>query len=126
MLTALNLIPVISLLPEQMQVRDLLVEGTRVHALYNKPVVFERHRHRFEFNNEFREAFENNGFQVSGLYEPKDLVEVLELKDHPFYVGVQYFTKRSRGEGFACAIITAAGRSAVPAPTICFLEVASP
>jgi len=94
--------PVISLLPEQMQVRDLggsmrlgaypctLVEGTRVHALYNKPVVFERHRHRFEFNNEFREAFENNGFQVSGLYEPKDLVEVLELKDHPFYVGVQY------------------------------------
>jgi len=53
-------------------------------------VVFERHRHRFEFNNEFREAFENNGFQVSGLYEPKDLVEVLELKDHPFYVGVQY------------------------------------
>lgn len=94
--------PVISLLPEQMQVRDLggsmrlgaypctLVEGTRAHALYNKPVVFERHRHRFEFNNEFREAFENNGFQVSGLYEPKDLVEVLELKDHPFYVGVQY------------------------------------
>jgi len=94
--------PIISLLPEQMQVKDLggsmrlgaypctLIEGTRVHALYNKPVVFERHRHRFEFNNRFREAFENSGMRVSGVYEPKNLVEILELKDHPFYVGVQY------------------------------------
>jgi CTP synthase len=94
--------PIISLLPEQLQVENLggsmrlgaypctIVENSRIHALYQKPVVFERHRHRFEFNNMFRPSFEKNGFHVSGVYEPRNLVEVLELNNHPFYVGVQF------------------------------------
>jgi CTP synthase len=94
--------PVISLLPEQSQIENMgasmrlgaypctLIEGTKAQEMYKKPVVFERHRHRFEFNNLFKQKFEENGFIVSGIFEPKNLVEILELKDHPFFVGVQF------------------------------------
>ncbi|NPV88568.1 CTP synthase [Coprothermobacteraceae bacterium] len=94
--------PVIHLLPEQKDVKDMggtmrlgaypcsIVPGTRLWHLYQKPIVFERHRHRYEFNNAYRSVFAEGGFKPSGIYEPKDLVEALELDGHPFYVGVQY------------------------------------
>ena len=52
--------------------------------------ISERHRHRYEFNSEFKEDFEKNGLIPSGLNPETSLVETLEMKDHPFYVGVQY------------------------------------
>lgn len=52
--------------------------------------IFERHRHRFEFNNAYREAFEKKGMVFSGVNPERDLVEIIELKDHPFFVGVQF------------------------------------
>jgi CTP synthase len=51
--------------------------------------VSERHRHRYEFNNAYRARFEEAGFVVSGVHEPLDLVEMLELEGHPFFLGVQ-------------------------------------
>ncbi|MFM2152500.1 MAG: hypothetical protein RL199_935 [Pseudomonadota bacterium] len=63
--------------------------GTLGAELYGKPVVSERHRHRFEFNNAYRVRFEEAGFVVSGVNEALDLVEMLELKGHPFFLGVQ-------------------------------------
>jgi CTP synthase len=53
-------------------------------------VVWERHRHRYEFNNEYREKFESKGMKISGLSPDGELVEAIEIKDHPFFVGTQY------------------------------------
>jgi CTP synthase len=58
--------------------------------VYEKPLVQERHRHRYEFNNKFRERFVEKGMIVSGVYAEKDLVEIVEVKDHPWFVGVQF------------------------------------
>jgi CTP synthase len=55
-----------------------------------KSMVYERHRHRYEFNNKFKEKFEKAGFVISGTSPDKKLVEAIELKDHPFFVGTQY------------------------------------
>lgn len=53
-------------------------------------MISERHRHRYEFNNEYRVEFENNGMLISGTSPDKLLVEAIEAKDHPFYIGVQF------------------------------------
>lgn len=53
-------------------------------------IIFERHRHRYEFNNKFKEDFEKNGFVISGTSPDGKLVEAIELKDHPFFVGTQF------------------------------------
>ncbi len=63
---------------------------TNTHKAYGKTLVNERHRHRYEFNNEFREAFETNGMSFSGLSPDGELVEVVELVDHPWFVGCQF------------------------------------
>jgi len=55
-----------------------------------KAVVYERHRHRYEFNNKFKDKFENAGFIISGTSPDGKLVEAIELKDHPFFVGTQF------------------------------------
>ena len=57
--------------------------------MYGEPVVSERHRHRYEFNAQFRTRFEENGFLCSGTSPDKRLVEFIELTDHPFWVGTQ-------------------------------------
>ena len=57
---------------------------------YGKSDVQERHRHRFEFNNKYREAFENNGMIFSGLSPEGKLVEIIEIKDHPFMLSTQF------------------------------------
>lgn len=94
--------PIIDLLPDQRSIEDLggtmrlgvypckLVEGTIVQATYQEPVVEERHRHRFEFNNAYREVFETNGMRFSGLSPDERLVEIVELGGHPFMVGSQF------------------------------------
>jgi CTP synthase len=94
--------PVIDLLPEQKEVRDLggtmrlgasaveLVEGTGVQAAYDEAVVHERHRHRYEVNNIYRERLLEAGLVVSGTYQSGRLVEIVELPDHPWFVASQF------------------------------------
>jgi len=67
-----------------------LKEGTHAREAYGEKMIEERHRHRYEFNNEYREALENAGLVVSGVNPEQDLVEIIELEDHPFFVGVQF------------------------------------
>jgi len=67
-----------------------LKPGTVAQAAYKKTVVSERHRHRYEFNNKYREQFEKLGLVVSGVNPQRDLVEIIEIKNHPFFVGVQF------------------------------------
>lgn len=67
-----------------------LKPGTKTFDLYGKKKqVTERHRHRFEFNNKYREAFEKNGFIISGVSPDNELVEMVEIKNHPFMIGTQ-------------------------------------
>jgi CTP synthase len=67
-----------------------LMPRTKTKALYNKNVISERHRHRYEFNNKFRKKLENKGFVISGVYEKENLVEIAEIKNHPFMIGSQF------------------------------------
>jgi CTP synthase len=94
--------PVISLLEEQRDIRAiggtmrlgafscLLKKGSHAEKAYKATTVSERHRHRFEFNNKFRDQLEEKGLVVTGMLKDGDLVEIVELKDHPWMVGVQF------------------------------------
>lgn len=94
--------PVIDLLPEQKDVEDLggtlrlglypckLVEGSRAYEAYQEQVVYERHRHRYEFNNEYRESMEKAGLSFSGTSPDGRLVEIIEIKGHPYFVASQF------------------------------------
>jgi CTP synthase len=93
---------VIDLLPEQKGVEDLggtmrlgaqaveVAEGTRARELYGELVIFERHRHRYEVNNLFRDQLVEAGLVVSGTFEQGRLVEIIELPDHPWFVASQF------------------------------------
>jgi CTP synthase len=67
-----------------------LQKNTLAHSAYNQDVIYERHRHRYEFNNEFKEIFESKGMIFSGINPQTNLVEIVELKSHPFFVAVQF------------------------------------
>jgi CTP synthase len=94
--------PVIDLLPEQKEVRDLggtmrlgadpvkLHDGTRAREIYGEAVIYERHRHRYEVNNYLRKRLEAAGLVCSGTSPSEKLVEVVELPDHPFFVASQF------------------------------------
>jgi CTP synthase len=94
--------PVIDIMEEQKQIEELggtmrlgaypcvLKEGTKVREIYKREVIYERHRHRYEFNNAYREVFERNGFVISGVSPDGRLVEIIELKDHPWFIGCQF------------------------------------
>ncbi|MCA0985450.1 CTP synthase [Halobacillus yeomjeoni] len=94
--------PIIDLLPEQKEVSDLggtlrlgifpsrLKEGTRAMEAYGEEVIYERHRHRFEFNNHYREQMEAAGFNFSGTSPDGRLVEIIEVDDHPWFVASQF------------------------------------
>ena len=94
--------PVIHIMPEQRSVTSLggtmrvgaypciPLENTLTMESYQQPAVTERHRHRFELNNSYRESLENSGLIFGGLSPDGNLVEVSEVKDHPFMVGVQF------------------------------------
>src|SRR5437763_5743477 len=105
--------PVIDLLPEQKEIADMggtmrlgadpvkLHEGTRIRALYDEPVVYERHRHRYEVNNHLRRRLEAVGLICSGTSPDERLVEAIELPadQHPFFVASQYHPEfKSRPE----------------------------
>jgi len=77
-----------------------LAPGSRVAGEYGAPQVAERHRHRYEFNNEYRDLLERKGLQITGLYRELGLVEIVEIADHPWFVGVQFHPElRSRPAG---------------------------
>ncbi len=67
-----------------------LKKGTLAHSVYNQDLISERHRHRFELNNSFLKDLEKQGLVASGINPKTKLVEVVELKNHPFFIGVQY------------------------------------
>jgi CTP synthase len=93
--------PVIDLMPEQKGIEDLggtmrlgaypcvLNEGSKVHALYGSTEISERHRHRYEVNNDYREEYETSGLQLVGKSPNGHIVEMIELHDHPYYVATQ-------------------------------------
>ncbi len=98
-------IPVIDVMPEQ---KDLLKEkkyggtmrlgaydceikpGTKTYTAYKKRIVSERHRHRYELNNEFRKILEKNGLTFAGINPQKNLIEIIEIKNHPFFIATQF------------------------------------
>ncbi|MEY4828965.1 MAG: synthase [Planctomycetota bacterium] len=94
--------PVISLMEEQKRVNDKggtmrlgafdcsIKPGTRAHKAYGKDLISERHRHRFELNNAYRSRLTEAGMVMSGVNPKLDLVEIVELPNHPFFVGVQF------------------------------------
>jgi CTP synthase len=101
--------PVIDLLPEQKDIEDLggtmrlglypckIAEGSLAMRCYEDELVYERHRHRYEFNNEYREVLESAGLKISGTSPDGRLVEVIELPGHPWFLAVQFhpeFTSR--------------------------------
>ncbi len=93
--------PVVCMLDEQYHITDLggtmrlgsypcaLAEGSRAHRCYGSLLIHERHRHRYEFNNQYRQQFEAHGLVISGTSPDGKLVEVIELQDHPWFVAVQ-------------------------------------
>jgi CTP synthase len=94
--------PVIDLLPDQKDIEDLggtmrlgadaveLEAGTRSQATYGDQVIFERHRHRYEVNNRYRQQLVDGGLVVSGTFEGGRLVEIVEFADHPWFVASQF------------------------------------
>ena len=101
--------PVINLLPEQQDVVDLggtmrlglypcrLTAGTLTYSLYEQEVIYERHRHRYEFNNAYRSLFLETGYGISGTSPDGRLVEIIELPNHPFFIATQFHPEfRSR------------------------------
>ncbi|MBD3275492.1 MAG: CTP synthase [Candidatus Marinimicrobia bacterium] len=94
--------PVIALMAEQKDISDMggtmrlgaypcrLQKDTKAHEAYSELNISERHRHRYEFNNAYREVFQDKGMQFSGLSPNGTLVEIMELNDHPWFVGGQF------------------------------------
>ncbi|MBR8829982.1 MAG: CTP synthase [Chroococcopsis gigantea SAG 12.99] len=123
--------PVINLLPEQQDVIDLggtmrlglyacrLTPNTLTYSLYGQEVAYERHRHRYEFNNAYRNRFLETGYVVSGTSPDGRLVEIIELTGHPFFIATQFhpeFSSRPNAahplfKGFVNASINCYSRS---------------
>ena len=94
--------PVIHLMEDQVNITEKggtmrlgsydckIKRGSLANKIYGKTKISERHRHRYEFNNRYRDDFENNGMSCSGINPETDLVEIIELKENDFFVGVQY------------------------------------
>jgi len=123
--------PVIDLMPDQRDISEMggtmrlgvypctLVPGTRASAAYgigNGIPVSERHRHRFEFNNDYREVLAENGMVFSGLSPDDRLVEIAEIEDHPFMVGSQFhpefLSRPNRPHPLFAAFVAAAAEHA--------------
>ena len=94
--------PVISLLEEQKKVTQMggtmrlgrfpcrIKKNTRTYEAYKKELVYERHRHRYEFNNKYQDAMAKCGLIVTGIFPKAKLVEIIELQDHPWFIGCQF------------------------------------
>jgi len=123
--------PVIDLLPGQKALQAkgasmrlgtyecALKKGSLAHRAYGAAAVRERHRHRYEVNNKFRKPLEDSGLLVTGTHAAKNLVEIIELRDHPWFVAVQFHPEfRSRPENphplFRDFVAAALARTAAP------------
>jgi len=94
--------PVIDLMPEQKDIEDMggtmrlglypckIEDNTHSKKLYKEELIYERHRHRYEFNNEYRKDYQEKGMKITGLSPDERLVEIVEIEDHPWYVGCQF------------------------------------
>ncbi|RKY88248.1 CTP synthase, partial [candidate division KSB1 bacterium] len=94
--------PVIHLMEKQKEVTEMgatmrlgaypcvLKEGSKAFQAYQQHQISERHRHRYELNNDYRPVLEEHGLVMSGIYPKENLVEIVELPDHPWFVGVQF------------------------------------
>src|SRR6056297_748121 len=94
--------PVIDLMPEQKDIEDMggtmrlglypckIEDNTHSKKLYKEELIYERHRHRYEFNNEYRKDYQEKGMKFTGLSPDERLVEIVEIEDHPWYVGCQF------------------------------------
>ncbi|WP_310556129.1 CTP synthase [Flavobacterium sp.] len=94
--------PVISIMEEQKTITDKggtmrlgawkcdIKQNTLAHKIYGKTSILERHRHRYEFNNEYQEQLEKAGLKATGTNPETGLVEIIEIENHPFFIGVQY------------------------------------
>ncbi|MBE0478129.1 CTP synthase [Candidatus Aerophobetes bacterium] len=94
--------PVIDLLPEQRKIKDRggtmrlgeyecrLEEGSLSWSAYQRSLVYERHRHRYEFNNKYKDILKKAGLRIAGMYPEKNLVEIIELTNHPWFVATQF------------------------------------
>jgi len=103
--------PVINLLSEQKKVRKKggtmrlgdykckIQRGSFSWKAYKKDVIYERHRHRYEFNNHYREILIESGLRIAGVYPEKNLVEIIEVPNHPWFVGVQFHPEFSSRPG---------------------------
>ncbi len=116
--------PVIDFLPEQRNVSrkggsmrlgiypTRLSRDSRARALYGREVIYERHRHRYEFNNIYRNVIERHGMRLSGISLDNRYVEVVELPEHPFFIGVQYhpefLSRPTRPHPLFCGFVEAA------------------
>ncbi len=125
--------PVIDLLPDQVEVTKKggtmrlgscpcrLKEGSHAYAAYGTDLIDERHRHRYEFNNDYREALTAAGMELAGLSPDGRLVEIVELKNHPWFVGVQFHpewkSRPNRAHPLFREFIAAAGRQATYSTT---------
>jgi CTP synthase len=124
--------PVVDLLPEQKEVSDMggtmrlgadpvkLHEGTRTREIYGEAVIYKRHRHRYEVNNQLRRRIEDEGLVCGGTSPDERLVEMVELPDHPFFVASQFhpeFNSRpNRPEPLFRDFVGAAARQAGERP----------
>jgi len=94
--------PVIDLMEEQKKIKGLggsmrlgkypcrIEKKSKVYEIYQKSNISERHRHRYEFNNEYLDEYQKNGMISVGINPNENLVEIIELKDHPWFIGVQF------------------------------------
>lgn len=94
--------PVIDLMPEQKDVDEMggtmrlgaypckVMENSNAYEAYGEPLIYERHRHRYEYNNEYRKRLVEGGLKITGLSPDERLVEMVEIEDHPWFVGVQF------------------------------------
>ena len=94
--------PVIDLMADQKSISNMggtlrlgnyecsIVKDTLASKLYKSDKILERHRHRYEFNNAYREELSKNGLIISGINEINNLVEIVELKDHPYFIACQF------------------------------------
>ena len=90
----------------------MLFRSTTMERCYRQTFISERHRHRYEFNNDYRDLLTNAGLTLSGLSPDGELVETVELSDQPFYVGVQYHpefkSRPNKPHPLFCGLIEAA------------------
>lgn len=67
-----------------------IAKNTKTYEAYGETLIHERHRHRYEFNNKYRALFEKKGLVLAGVCEERDLVEIIEIPGHPWFIGVQF------------------------------------